>query len=352
MFHMSLFQSTLLLSLIFGAVEGNYVRAKSDFIALNKTNAYYNNGSTMMYDFSKNETMDFHELIDSSSVDSKNDLVSRALQLSDWSTCSSSSQCSARCCSSKYSNGVLKCTPLGSNFNPSANGCVSASQLLSDWSTCSSSSQCSAGCCSSKYSNGVLKCTPLGSNFNPSANGCVSAGSPVAPPVAPPVARPVAPPVAPPFSFPAWRGNDKNGKIFELPAGLATYGDGSAAAVRWLPTNGCTGMDGAQYKWELNPACNAHDVCFYCRDTPGWGLNKDKCTDIMLNNAHAICDEYGGDWWNKGFCKATVGFLNFGRLGDSPTGDCVNGPHKIPYDYAVRPIRVGFPGNVCNGTPC
>ena len=46
-----------------------------------------------------------------------------------------------------------------------------------DWSQCSSSSQCGSGCCSGKYSNGVLKCTPLGSGFNPSANGCVSASN-------------------------------------------------------------------------------------------------------------------------------------------------------------------------------
>jgi hypothetical protein len=45
---------------------------------------------------------------------------------------------------------------------------------LADWSACSSSSQCSNGCCSGKYSGGTLKCTPLGSGFNPSANGCVS----------------------------------------------------------------------------------------------------------------------------------------------------------------------------------
>jgi hypothetical protein len=48
------------------------------------------------------------------------------------------------------------------------------SLLLGDWSTCSTSSQCTNGCCSGKYSNGVLKCTPLASGFNPLANGCVS----------------------------------------------------------------------------------------------------------------------------------------------------------------------------------
>lgn len=44
---------------------------------------------------------------------------------------------------------------------------------LTDWTMCTSSSQCNNGCCSGKYSGGVLKCTPLNSGFNPVANGCV-----------------------------------------------------------------------------------------------------------------------------------------------------------------------------------
>ena len=47
------------------------------------------------------------------------------------------------------------------------------SAVLGDWSRCSSSSLCFSGCCTSKYSNGVLKCTPLSPGYNPSANGCV-----------------------------------------------------------------------------------------------------------------------------------------------------------------------------------
>jgi len=46
-----------------------------------------------------------------------------------------------------------------------------------DWSSCSSSSQCASGCCSGKYSNNILKCTPLKSGFNPVSNGCVSGSS-------------------------------------------------------------------------------------------------------------------------------------------------------------------------------
>jgi hypothetical protein len=159
------------------------------------------------------------------------------------------------------------------------------------------------------------------------------------------------PPALPSSPFPVWQGNDWYGLVFNLPAGFATYGDGSAAATRWLPTNGCTGMNGAQYQWELNPACNAHDVCYYCRDTPGWNLDKGKCTDILLENGYAICDKYD-EFFTRSFCRTTVHGLAFGLLGNADTGDCVNGPHKIPYAYAVKPIRVGFPGSVCNGIGC
>ena len=40
----------------------------------------------------------------------------------DWQTCSTSAECQNQCCSSKYSDGVLKCTPVG-GFKTSE-GCV------------------------------------------------------------------------------------------------------------------------------------------------------------------------------------------------------------------------------------
>lgn len=92
----------------------------------------------------------------------------RGQQLGDWQLCSTSSQCQNGCCSSKYSNGVLKCTPLTGGFNAAI--CVSPDQTgsLGDWQFCSTSSQCQNGCCSSAYSNdGKLKCTPLNGGFDP-----------------------------------------------------------------------------------------------------------------------------------------------------------------------------------------
>lgn len=149
--------------------------------------------------------------------------------------------------------------------------------------------------------------------------------------------------------FPTWTGNDRNGLIFNLPAGEGTNGNGNDP--RWLPADGCTGMGGAQYQWELNPACNQHDICYYCTGTPGWNLNTDRCTNIMLNNARAICDTM--DWWHKGWCHDTVRLLDFSRLSrPGGTGDCANGPHKIPYSYATKPVRVWFPGHACNGVGC
>ncbi len=47
---------------------------------------------------------------------------------------------------------------------------------LTDWTQCSTSSQCNNGCCSGKYSNGVNKCTPLNGGFR--ADICIVAPAP------------------------------------------------------------------------------------------------------------------------------------------------------------------------------
>ena len=51
-------------------------------------------------------------------------------------------------------------------------------ELKSDWSTCSTSSECRVwadgiGCCSGKYSGGVSKCTPLSPWFDELTNECI-----------------------------------------------------------------------------------------------------------------------------------------------------------------------------------
>jgi len=94
----------------------------------------------------------------------------------DWQTCSTSTECQNQCCSSKYSDGVLKCTPVG-GFKTSE-GCVGSSTStpkLGEWEKCSNSAQCNNQCCSGKYSNGVLKCTPVG-GFKTS-EGCVGSAT-------------------------------------------------------------------------------------------------------------------------------------------------------------------------------
>jgi len=104
----------------------------------------------------------------------------------EWEKCTDSTQCKNQCCSSKYSDGVLKCTPVG-GFKPSE-GCVGSStststsststtstSKLGEWQQCSNSKQCNNQCCSGKYSDGVLKCTPVG-GFKPS-EGCVGSAT-------------------------------------------------------------------------------------------------------------------------------------------------------------------------------
>ena len=95
-------------------------------------------------------------------------VASAALQtaptnLGDWTVCDNSNQCTNQCCSSKYSEGVLKCTPVG-GFK-TWEGCVGSTTVATkqgDWTVCNNSNQCTNQCCSSKYSEGVLKCTPVG----------------------------------------------------------------------------------------------------------------------------------------------------------------------------------------------
>jgi hypothetical protein len=45
-----------------------------------------------------------------------------SISAKDWDRCTNSYYCKSNCCSSKYSDGVLKCTPVG-GFKPSE-GCV------------------------------------------------------------------------------------------------------------------------------------------------------------------------------------------------------------------------------------
>ena len=95
--------------------------------------------------------------------------------LGDWSECATSPDCANGCCSTIYSGGVSKCTPLdpvgynpefcigegGLTSPPTPTPCSDAETCLGDWSECASSSECLNGCCSDEYSGGVLKCTPL-----------------------------------------------------------------------------------------------------------------------------------------------------------------------------------------------
>ncbi len=83
------------------------------------------------------------------------------LSFSDWTQCTSSSQCTSGCCSGTYSAGVLKCTPLTGGYRLDI--CVGSERSgRLDWAQCSVSSQCISGCCSGTHTSDEMKCTPVG----------------------------------------------------------------------------------------------------------------------------------------------------------------------------------------------
>ena len=112
-------------------VQGEKTNLRKTLAATNET--LYSNLDT----YNGNITLDNSEIIEGyflesnegDSTDLENDEFARSLALlSDWSFCSTSSQCNNGCCTKKYSNdGRLKCTPLGIGFNPVSNECVSTS---------------------------------------------------------------------------------------------------------------------------------------------------------------------------------------------------------------------------------
>jgi len=81
--------------------------------------------------------------------------------LGDWVQCNSSLQCTDGCCSSTYSEGVFKCTPLIGGYLGDPDICISHAEESKGWDECTISEECSTGCCSGMYSDGVLRCTPL-----------------------------------------------------------------------------------------------------------------------------------------------------------------------------------------------
>eukprot|EP00577_Skeletonema_sp_RCC1716_P026256 CAMPEP_0113415798 /NCGR_PEP_ID=MMETSP0013_2-20120614/24771_1 /TAXON_ID=2843 ORGANISM="Skeletonema costatum, Strain 1716" /NCGR_SAMPLE_ID=MMETSP0013_2 /ASSEMBLY_ACC=CAM_ASM_000158 /LENGTH=157 /DNA_ID=CAMNT_0000302803 /DNA_START=1 /DNA_END=474 /DNA_ORIENTATION=+ /assembly_acc=CAM_ASM_000158 len=59
---------------------------------------------------------------DSSCTNNGSTSTTSTSKLGEWQQCSNSKQCNNQCCSGKYSDGVLNCTPVG-GFKPSE-GCV------------------------------------------------------------------------------------------------------------------------------------------------------------------------------------------------------------------------------------
>jgi hypothetical protein len=161
--------------------------------------------------------------------------------------------------------------------------------------------------------------------------------------------------------WPIWNANDQ-GVYYQMPRGLATNG---ARTSSWLGVDGCSAMGGAQYMPELNPVCNAHDICYYCMATPGWGLDQLVCDNIMKKSCHKVCDDiYPGfiATWNRNLCGHTCDIMydglrlgntfNIAGLADKVGYNCITGNHKYPRSYTEKPFKAGFPASACNDHPC
>ena len=101
----------------------------------------------------------------------------------------------------------------------------------------------------------------------------------------------------------------------------------------------------------------AHDMCFRCSGTPGWGLSKQACNDMLYNLANRLCDSYfpisGLDFFKNsfdlGFCKGTVTTMATGLwFGQEPKGlDCTG---KYLQYVTNSPILAGLPADSCANT--
>lgn len=150
--------------------------------------------------------------------------------------------------------------------------------------------------------------------------------------------------------FPDWISNDGPGAVFRIPSERTCYGN---CGDNWLPVDGCTSMNGAQFMDELNPACNAHDICYRCSGTPGWGLSKVTCDNILHSVGYDICNSL--EWFKVLPCRSTVDLMRIGlgiKNNPDDNSDCLYGPHRFPQAYTNHAIRAGYPSNVCNDHRC
>lgn len=120
----------------------------------------------------------------------------------------------------------------------------------------------------------------------------------------------------------------------------------------WNP-NGCSSPSSLQYMFELNPACNAHDVCYHCADggpfNNKYGLSTSSCNDILYDLGKSICHSQFTGFFNLiplGLCLGTVSVMAVGvnTQGHATPGYC---PQSF-VPYASRPFIMGEPASACN----
>ncbi|CAH3016053.1 unnamed protein product, partial [Porites evermanni] len=62
----------------------------------------------------------------------------------------------------------------------------------------------------------------------------------------------------------------------------------------YVKTNGCSipGDLPFAYKATFKPACDKHDVCYYCGRHYGW--ERDQCDKAFQHDMKKVCDRFGG----------------------------------------------------------
>ncbi|KAG2446081.1 hypothetical protein HXX76_000681 [Chlamydomonas incerta] len=119
--------------------------------------------------------------------------------------------------------------------------------------------------------------------------------------------------------------------------------------------DGCSSPTSMQYMKELNPICNAHDLCYRCR--VNWGISTKWCDDMLLRRCKDVCHaNWPGFWdsWHRGWCQATCDTMASGlslwwvRSNNEKNARRTNDCRASWRPYLERPFTTGRSSNQCN----
>lgn len=67
-----------------------------------------------------------------------------------------------------------------------------------------------------------------------------------------------------------------------------------------INANGCSVPLGlpAPYKKTFTPACDKHDVCYYCGELYGW--DQRQCDEAFKSDMYTLCEKNGKRWFSLG----------------------------------------------------